>query len=117
MYYCRAVVMEDDPLISFHLRIQLATLKVRNVHFFETRSQSLQYLNRQKVDLIITNLRLLDGWLTSCDLKEIASLCNHMLILTGIRDELSQNLSTKTSFSYLYKPYNLYQLKKSILAL
>ena len=116
----RVAVLEDDPLISFHLQIQLSLLKVEKVFFFESRSQGLHYLNREKVDLIITNLRLIDGWLSFHELTEIASFCTPILILTGFRDDLMQChpiLSTKTSLTYLFKPYNFYQLKKSLFSL
>jgi two-component SAPR family response regulator len=114
----RVIVMEDDPLISWQLEKQLAFLAFDNVHFLESRSQSFRYLEMHNVDLIITNLRLMDGWLTSQELQAMKTHSNHMLITTGFRNDLLQNHpNPKTSFSYLYKPYTFYQLKKFILRL
>ncbi len=108
---CVVVVVEDDPIISWNLRKQLEPLIPGGVKYFDTQEQARIYLRSNRPDLIITNLRLLDGWIEKSYYSALKSASQQILILTGLRDErLHPDLASAGEHSFLYKPFTSLQL-------
>ena len=112
---CKVVVVEDDPVISWHLDRQLAAMSCQTVTHFESKREVLEHLHTERADLMITNLRLFDGWADHDYLQLLDIEVNKLLILTGLRDEnLQPELDTSTNPTFLYKPFTSLQLKNCI---
>ena len=112
---CSVVVVEDDPIICWDIRRQLEALLPGAVQYFDSQEQTRTYLRSHHPDLIITNLRLLDGWIEKSYCKALKSTSEMVLILTGLRDErLHPKLDIVEKLSFLYKPFTSLQLRNCI---
>ena len=112
---CTVVVVEDDPIIRWDLRKQLEALIPGSVQYFDSQEQTMNYLKSHQPDLIITNLHLLDGWIGKSYYTTAKSASEHLLILTGLRDErLHPSLDSPGQHSFLYKPFTPIQLRVCI---
>jgi response regulator RpfG family c-di-GMP phosphodiesterase len=112
---CSVVVVEDDPIIGWDLRKQLDALLPGGVQYFDSQEQTSSYLRSHQPDLIITNLRLLDGWIDKAYYTALKSASKRLLILTGLRDErLHPDLEEAGKHSFLYKPFTSLQLRSCI---
>ncbi len=58
------IVIIDDSRISLFFAQQLFSEKKKNVHFFHSSTQALEFIKTNKVDIIITDLVMpdIDGW-------------------------------------------------------
>jgi DNA-binding NtrC family response regulator len=112
---CKVVVVEDDPVISWHLSRQLQACSCQSVVYFESKREVLIYLVTERADLMITNLKLFDGWANKDYLEFLDMEVDKLLILTGLRDEnLQPDLENLMDPFFLYKPFTALQLKNCI---
>jgi DNA-binding response OmpR family regulator len=105
------ILIEDDPIISWHLTSLLSQEGIDVEMVIESKEQALKIICKHPRHFIITNLRLFDGWLTQRDLERWAVKPSNLLILTGYNseNELSAYLNLN-NVKCLYKPYSRHQL-------
>lgn len=112
---CKVVVVEDDAVISWHLNQQLQACSCQSVAYFESKREVLIHLITERADLMITNLKLFDGWADKDYLQFLDMEVDKLLILTGLRDEnLQPDLGILINPLFLYKPFSALQLKNCI---
>ena len=112
------VVAEDDPIIAWQIKLQLDLWSNIEKKYFDDESEAAAYLRNHSPDLIITNLRLIHGWI-GIELWQAINSCHcQVLVMTGLRDErLHSNISSLFSPNFLFKPFNALQFREWIIKL
>ena len=109
------MVIEDDPVICWDLKLQFRFIDEAKIVFFEKMADASEFLKANHPDLIITNLRLWDGWVNQNFLQQLEAVSCPLVILTGMRDKRFQpKFSNRGPTSFLYKPFTQLQLKKMV---
>ena len=110
----RIILLEDDPIISWNIITQLESFGIEVNNILESKNGLLD-LEVNRNDLIVTNLRLFDGWLDEKFFHYLKTKGTTVLILTGLSSNAvfyKSILGNKTHF--LYKPYTTRQLKRKL---
>jgi len=107
----RVAVIEDDPINCWQLRRQLESNGCQVVGQFDSYLEAESMIAELFPDIIISNLKLSDGWVDDYYLNVLEGHSLHVIILTGLRDlTLHMPVGDRTLFHYLFKPYTYLQL-------
>lgn len=106
----KVAVIEDDPINCWQLRRQLEFNGCQVVGHFDSYLEAEDLLCDLFPDIIISNLKLTDGWVDDCFLNMLEGHSMHVIILTGLRDLSLHSLFDRPFFHYLFKPYTGLQL-------
>ena len=107
------IVAEDDPIISWRLKIQLESWGVTDVRIMEDNSWPWEIAAGTKVDFVLTNLKLSDGWIDRNYLIKLGELGSKNILLTGLGDMDLHPIDEDLDFTYSFlpKPFSPGQLR------
>lgn len=107
------LLIEDEPIIAWEVERKLQSWGFRNVIVKESMEESKELLHSDQCDIVISNLRLIDGWV-DYDFAELLKKGNtHLILLTGLRDEELHKVDWRPiQPKFLFKPYTSFQLKQ-----
>ena len=109
----RIILVEDDPVISWQMTRQLDKLGYRILAVFSDFQEAEIEIYQHRPDLVITNLRLTDGWVDAMYLKMIVRNTHRLIICTALSNaSMYLDIMNKLPISILYKPFAMCQLEK-----
>ncbi|MCB0665365.1 MAG: hypothetical protein KDC80_06055 [Saprospiraceae bacterium] len=109
----KILLIEDDPVICWFIQSELAKRAIDEIRIYDEFFSAFETLDQFKPDLIITNLRALDGWMDSFDFHLLVRHCRFLLVMTGLSDQRLHPFSlTQFNHGFLQKPFSSLQLKK-----
>ena len=109
------LILEDDVLIALQIQEELEKIGNVDYHIVDTKSAVQKFLDTQRFQLIIFNLRLIDGWLNVEHIRRLRKVSDQLLLTTGYNDlEFIESMCIKDNVRFLFKPYSLRQLRLAI---
>lgn len=111
----KAILVEDDPLISTDLVGHLSRQNVETVAVYESSNWLQDNPSSDLADVIITNLQLSDGWADKEYFDLIRRKSKQVIILTGLADQAYlRELDPSGQFSYCLKPFNQINIRRAL---
>ena len=87
----------------------------RDLTIFESMVDAGPTIEQRAYDIVISNLRLLDGWIGHDFARSLTQHKTHLIILTGLGNlDLHQWDWEPIVPTFLFKPYTLLQLKNEL---
>ncbi len=109
----RIILVEDDPIISWQMTRHLHKLGYRVLDVFTDYQEAEIEIYQHRPDLVISNLRLADGWVDAMYLKMIVRNTHKLIICTALSNaSMYLDILHKLPISILYKPFAMCQLEK-----
>jgi DNA-binding response OmpR family regulator len=106
------LIIEDDPLLLWHLQHQLIRFGTKTIKVFDLEEHALREIKWKNVDLTITNLKLESGWVDEKFIRELTYYSKSVIVLTGLSDQkLFPFEKLPAEVKLLFKPYTIHQLK------
>ncbi len=110
------VVVEDDPILAWRLMQQLKKQGYRVVAHFDEFLDAESSIHSYQTDLVITNLKLSDGWVDDHYIEVMTYYADQVLIITAINwPHISDDLIEELSIHQLHKPFTEQQFRNSLL--
>lgn len=106
------LILEDDVIIRWHLQQILKSLEMTSFKSFDSFEQAEIVLLSETFNLIITNLKLEDGWVPEQFIKTCQRKCNLLIFLTGHNSNITSFLGGSGPVRILNKPFNEFQLRR-----
>ena len=108
------LILEDDPVIAWQLKIELTKLGYP-IHSLANNEIDVDSISVFGELIVLCNLKLLSGWVSEGFIKEIYKRTDQLIILTGLTDpNLMPPILKNLAVSYLNKPFNTVQLRNCI---
>ncbi len=112
-------VIEDDPIIAHHLAKILRSMNFSNIQYFDAWLDVEDWLSDVKenipVRLIISNLKLMDGWIDDYSITLFESIADRVIIFSGLNEKFAQRTIAQLSpGAVLFKPFSSKQLRDVI---
>ena len=87
----------------------------RDLTVHESMADAGPTIGQRTYDIVISNLRLLDGWIDHDFARSLSRGKTHLIILTGLGDiDLHQMDWEPVVPTFLFKPYTLLQLRNEL---
>lgn len=107
------IIIEDDPIISLHISQVLASMDYDEILIFDEWKALDSLLYKISCSIIISNLKLLDGWIRDYTIEQFVTASDRILILSGLNNSYSEQILTQINpGGVLFKPFSAGQLKK-----
>lgn len=107
------IIIEDDPIISLHISQVLASMDYDEILIFDEWKALDSILYKISCSIIISNLKLLDGWIRDYAIEQFVTISDRILILSGLNNSYSQQILAQINpGGVLFKPFSVGQLKK-----
>ena len=115
MKQLKAILVEDDPLISTDLVRQLAVQNVDTVAVYDSSKWLSENRSSDAVDLIITNMKLSNGWTDQLYFDQIQKKAKPLMILTGLADSVYRpKIDASCQHTYCFKPFNVVNIRRAL---
>ncbi len=111
---CRIAVAEDEPVTGWMITRQLDSLSSVSATYLDSRQELVHFMDSSSVDLIITNLRLSDGWVDDTLLRLLDTRKISVLVVTGLGHYRPEQDKNRKHIAILLKPFTAIQLKRCI---
>lgn len=110
-------MIEDEPVIAWELERKLNLWGFKDAIVRESMEESREILVNGSCDIVISNLKLIDGWIDHDFVQLLNQGKTHLIILTGLGNENLHELDWSPIHpSFLFKPYTSFQLKRILQA-
>lgn len=95
---------------------QMRRMHKLKVNHFMGYEEGVQYMSNHDCDIVVTNLKLEEGWVSKEEFERLYHLCNHIIVVTGLGDiSYSNEVFGDLKFHFLSKPYTKNQFEACLL--
>jgi DNA-binding NarL/FixJ family response regulator len=112
----RILIVEDEPILAFSLRIQLQRSGYEVIGIADSSYEALQYVERDRPDLILMDYYI-RGAMNGIDTAQIIQI-RHMIpviFLSSLEDEdIIRQIRTMRYCGFRSKPVDIEELKRAI---
>jgi DNA-binding NtrC family response regulator len=107
------LLIEDEPIIAWEVESKLHQWGFSNVIVKESMTDSKELLLSDQCDIVISNLRLIDGWVDYDFAELLKRGKTHLILLTGLSSKDLHKVDwSPIQPKFLFKPYTSFQLKQ-----
>ncbi len=106
------LLIEDDPIIAYWME---KTMDKWGDFEITVCDESEEYKEKKEYpffDIVLCNLKLVDGWMPRSTIENIKKRTNRFIILSGLADDSYYDLYK--NHEHILKPFNEVQLKKKV---
>lgn len=107
------LLIEDEAIIAWEVEAKLRKWGIGYIIVKESMEESRDLLLSNHCDIIISNLRLIDGWIDYHFAELLKKGKTHLILLTGLSSMDMHKVDWRPiKPKFLFKPFTSLQLKK-----
>jgi CheY-like chemotaxis protein len=116
MQKTRILIVEDEPIVAFSLKMQLQRLGYAVVGTADSSYEALEHVERSRPDLILMDYYI-RGAMNGIDTAQIIHLrhTTPVIFLSSLEDEsIIRQIRTMKNCAFMSKPIDIESLKRAI---